>query len=88
MTSKTSRVTAQNQISVPAEVRRRFDIRPGTVLEWREIGGELLVRPRRVSLEQARAELRAMRVLRGRSLSDLKEAKVAAILEKQRRARR
>ena len=29
-----SKVTAQGQISVPAEVRRRLGLGPGSVLEW------------------------------------------------------
>ncbi|MGN6730352.1 MAG: AbrB/MazE/SpoVT family DNA-binding domain-containing protein, partial [Candidatus Binatia bacterium] len=31
-----SKVTAQGQISVPAEVRRKLGIGPGSVLEWDE----------------------------------------------------
>jgi AbrB family looped-hinge helix DNA binding protein len=38
-----SKVTAQGQISVPAEVRRRFGIGPGTVLEWHEEGDQIVV---------------------------------------------
>jgi len=37
MAKAKSKVTAQNQISVPAEIRRKLGIVPGTVLEW-EIG--------------------------------------------------
>jgi AbrB family looped-hinge helix DNA binding protein len=88
MAASTSRVTTQNQISVPAAVRRRFDIRPGTVLEWHEVEGELMVRPRRVTLDQVRTELRTMVTSRKRTLSELKEARVAATLAKHRRARR
>jgi AbrB family looped-hinge helix DNA binding protein len=39
-----SKVTAQGQISVPAEVRRKLAIGPGSVLEWEERDGEFLVR--------------------------------------------
>lgn len=39
-----SKLTAQGQISVPAEVRRKLGIGPGAVLEWVERGGELVVR--------------------------------------------
>jgi antitoxin PrlF len=39
-----SRVTAQGQISVPAAVRRRLGIGPGSTLEWSEEGGEVVVR--------------------------------------------
>jgi antitoxin PrlF len=39
-----SRVTAQGQISVPAEVRRRLGIGPGSVIEWEQEGDKLVVR--------------------------------------------
>jgi antitoxin PrlF len=39
-----SRITAQGQISVPAEVRRRLGLGPGSVLEWTEQGGAVVVR--------------------------------------------
>jgi len=39
-----SKVTAQGQISVPAEVRRRLGLGPGSVLEWDEDGENIIVR--------------------------------------------
>lgn len=39
-----SRLTAQGQVSVPAEVRRRLGLGPGSVIEWRQVGDEMLVR--------------------------------------------
>jgi AbrB family looped-hinge helix DNA binding protein len=39
-----SKVTAQGQISIPAQVRRRLAIVPGSVLEWDERDGEIVVR--------------------------------------------
>jgi AbrB family looped-hinge helix DNA binding protein len=39
-----SKVTAQGQISVPLEVRRRLGIGPGSVLEWEEHGENIIVR--------------------------------------------
>ena len=39
-----SRVTAQGQISVPAEIRRKLGIGPGSVLEWDEQGDRIIVR--------------------------------------------
>ncbi|MDR3416875.1 MAG: AbrB/MazE/SpoVT family DNA-binding domain-containing protein [Nevskia sp.] len=39
-----SKVTAQGQISVPAEVRRKLGIGPGSVLEWDEQAGQVVVR--------------------------------------------
>jgi antitoxin PrlF len=39
-----SKLTAQGQISVPAEIRKKLGLRPGSVLEWDESGGEVVVR--------------------------------------------
>ena len=39
-----SKLTAQGQISVPAEVRRRLGIGPGSVLEWDEDDEKIVVR--------------------------------------------
>jgi AbrB family looped-hinge helix DNA binding protein len=39
-----SKLTAQGQISVPAEVRRKLGIGPGSVLEWDEQEDQIVVR--------------------------------------------
>lgn len=39
-----SRLTAQGQISVPVEVRKRLGVGPGSVLEWHEQGSAIVVR--------------------------------------------
>jgi antitoxin PrlF len=39
-----SKLTAQGQISVPAKVRRKLGVGPGSVLEWEEQAGQMLVR--------------------------------------------
>jgi len=39
-----SKVTAQGQISVPAEVRKKLGIGPGSILEWDEDGENMVVR--------------------------------------------
>jgi antitoxin PrlF len=39
-----SRLTRQGQISVPAEVRRRLGLQPGSVLEWDAEGDAIVVR--------------------------------------------
>lgn len=36
-----------NQVSIPAHIRRRFDIEDGDVLEWQVVDGELRVAVRR-----------------------------------------
>lgn len=39
-----SKITAQGQISVPAEVRRRLGAEPGSVLVWEQKNGNIVVR--------------------------------------------
>jgi len=39
-----SKVTAQGQISVPAEIRRKLGIGPGAVLEWEDDCERVIVR--------------------------------------------
>jgi antitoxin PrlF len=39
-----SRVTAQGQISIPARVRQKLGIGPGSVLEWDEDGEKIVIR--------------------------------------------
>jgi AbrB family looped-hinge helix DNA binding protein len=39
-----SKVTSQGQISVPAEIRKRLGIGPGSVLVWEVRDGEVVVR--------------------------------------------
>jgi antitoxin PrlF len=39
-----SKVTAQGQVSVPAKVRQRLGVGPGSVLEWDEEGDQIVVR--------------------------------------------
>lgn len=39
-----SKVTAQGRIPVPAEMRRKLGLVPGSVLEWDELGSEVVVR--------------------------------------------
>jgi AbrB family looped-hinge helix DNA binding protein len=39
-----SRLTTQSQISVPAVVRRKLGIGPGSTLEWHEEGDLIVVR--------------------------------------------
>jgi AbrB family looped-hinge helix DNA binding protein len=39
-----SKVTAQGQISIPARVRQKLGIGPGSVLEWEEQGENIMIR--------------------------------------------
>jgi AbrB family looped-hinge helix DNA binding protein len=39
-----SKLTAQGQISVPAEIRKKLGVGPGSVLEWDEQNDQVIVR--------------------------------------------
>jgi AbrB family looped-hinge helix DNA binding protein len=39
-----SKLTAQGQISVPAKVKSKLGVGPGSVLEWHEEDGKIVVR--------------------------------------------
>jgi antitoxin PrlF len=39
-----SKITAQGQISVPAEVRKKLGAGPGSILEWDESHDQVIVR--------------------------------------------
>jgi antitoxin PrlF len=39
-----SKLTAQGQISVPAEIRKKLGVGPGSVLEWDEQDDQVVVR--------------------------------------------
>lgn len=39
-----AKLTAQGQISLPAEVRKRIGVRPGSTVEFVEEGGQVVVR--------------------------------------------
>ena len=39
-----SRLTAQGQISVPAEIRKKLGLGAGSIIEWDDKNGEVVVR--------------------------------------------
>jgi len=39
-----SKVTSQGQVSIPADVRRKLGIGPGSVVEWDEEGDKIVLR--------------------------------------------
>jgi AbrB family looped-hinge helix DNA binding protein len=44
MATGRSKVTAQGRVSIPAEIRKKLGIVPGSTLQWEEKGGEITVR--------------------------------------------
>jgi antitoxin PrlF len=68
-----SKLTAQGQISVPAEVRRRLGVGPGSVLEWDQDGDAIIVRrATRYTSEDIHHAVFAKGQPRGRTLEELK----------------
>ena len=67
-----SRLTAQGQVSVPAPIRKKLGLGPGTVLEWDAEGDEVIVR--RVGRSSSEDVHRALfpRPPRRRTLDELK----------------
>ncbi len=73
MTIAHSRLTSQGQVSIPAEVRRRLGLGPGSVIEWDEEGERIVVRR---AGRYSSAEIHAVLFPRGagpaRSLAELR----------------
>jgi antitoxin PrlF len=69
-----SRITAQGQISVPADVRKRLGVGPGSVLEWNEEGNNVVVkRSGKYTFADMRNELFKDRKPEHHTLEELKE---------------
>ena len=46
-----STVTTQGQVSVPMRVRKAYGLLPGTRFVWEDVGGQLVIKPVRYTLE-------------------------------------
>lgn len=69
-----SKVTAQGQISVPADIRRKLGIGPGSILEWEEEGDKIVVRrAARVSSEDIHRALFPQGVPKSKTIEEMKE---------------
>ena len=69
-----SKVTSQGQISVPAEVRRKLGIGPGSILEWEEEGSKIILRRSgQFSSEDIHRALFPSRAPEARTLDEMKE---------------
>jgi AbrB family looped-hinge helix DNA binding protein len=68
-----SRLTAQGQISVPSEVRRKLGLAPGSVIEWDDRGEVMVVRKGgQNTFEDVHAALFPKKEPRRRTLAELK----------------
>jgi AbrB family looped-hinge helix DNA binding protein len=80
-----SRLTSQGQISVPAEVRRKLGLGPGSVLEWEQVGERMLVRRAGTfSSEDVHQALFTRRPAK-RSLDELKQGRARDIRKRHAR---
>lgn len=68
-----SKLTAQGQISVPATVRRRLGVGPGSVLEWEAEGERIVVRRAGRFSSQDIHKALFVKAPKKRTLSELKE---------------
>jgi antitoxin PrlF len=68
-----SKITAQGQISVPAEVRRKLGVGPGSVLEWHDDGERVVVsRAGRYTSEDVHRALFPKRPPETRTIEEMK----------------
>ena len=69
-----SKVTAQGQISVPADVRRKLGIGPGSILAWEQEDDQIVIRRAgRFSSEEIHQALFPSKEPGPRTLKELKE---------------
>jgi AbrB family looped-hinge helix DNA binding protein len=71
-----SKLTAQGQISVPAEVRKKLGVGPGSVLEWAEEDNKVVVRRAgKYGWDEVRKALFPEGPPKAHALEDLKEGR-------------
>jgi AbrB family looped-hinge helix DNA binding protein len=81
-----SKLTAQGQISVPSEVRKRLGIGPGSVLEWDQQGDQVIVRRAgRYDWNDVRKALFPKGSPQSHTLDELKEGRLKYIRRKHAR---
>jgi len=69
-----SKLTAQGQISIPIQIRRKLGIGPGSILEWDEEGERIVVRrSARFSSEDIHRALFPRRAPKPRTIQELKD---------------
>jgi AbrB family looped-hinge helix DNA binding protein len=68
-----SKLTAQGQISVPLDIRRKLGIGPGSILEWDEDGDQIVVRrSARFSSEDIHRALFQGKASEARTIAEMK----------------
>ncbi len=68
-----SRLTAQGQNSIPADIRKKLGIGPGSLLEWEQDGDRIIVRrAETVDSEAIHKALFGSKTPKPKTLSDLK----------------
>jgi AbrB family looped-hinge helix DNA binding protein len=83
MTIARSKLTAQGQISVPSEIRKKLGIGPGSVLEWDEKDDQIVVRrAARYGWDEVRKTLFPKGPPQSHTLDELKEGKKTYIRRK------
>jgi AbrB family looped-hinge helix DNA binding protein len=81
-----SKVTAQGQISVPAGVRRKLGIGPGSILVWDEDGEKMVVRrSARFTSQDIHRALFPTLAPKSRTLDDMKEGIRQSVRERHAR---
>ena len=85
MANPHSRLTSQGQISVPAEIRKRLGVGPGSVIEWEEQDDQIVVRRAgRYTSEDVHAVLFPREPI-GRAAVDIREGIRKSILRRHAR---
>jgi antitoxin PrlF len=86
MAQASSKLTAQGQVSVPAEVRRKLGLGPGSTLEWKVEGDRAVVRRAgKYGSEDVHAALFRKKHVVSKTLTELREGVRSAV--KKRHAR-
>lgn len=81
-----TRITSQGQVSVPAAIRRKLGVAPGSTLQWTLRGDEVVVKKRAsVTFEDIHKELFPNGPPKPISLKQMKEAIAQHIREKHAR---
>lgn len=68
-----TKLTSRGQVSVPLEVRKRLGIGPGSLLEWAEEEGKVVVRKVKFSFDDIHQAISHGETPKPRTLDEMKE---------------